>query len=308
MINSGRALVTVLAGLVLGFMAPFLWTGCAAIMFYPTGAQAAPTFVLSDPEVDESSGLAVSLENPGLYYTHNDSGDQSRIFVFDRRGANWGRFTIEGADAIDWEDMSQARIDGRNYLILADVGDNFHSRSVYSLYVVKEPVIKAPLKGEGGLTVWKRIDFHYSDGPENCEAVMFDSREMTFYLAAKNRGCSAPLYALPWPENGRKLLTAIKIADLHMSMITGGDISPDGTRAIIITYGEGGEYVKEPGRTWEEAFLKKPQRVELPSRRQGEAVCYGLDGRTIILTSEGKPAPVWIMEHEAGQSGAEPRQ
>jgi hypothetical protein len=32
--------------------------------------------------------------------------------------------------------------------------------------------------------------------------------------------------------------------------------------------------------------------IAAPARRQGEAVCFGHDGKTIYLTSEGSPCPL----------------
>ena len=36
---------------------------------------------LSSKQMDETSGIAASTVNPGIYYVHNDSGDTSRFFA-----------------------------------------------------------------------------------------------------------------------------------------------------------------------------------------------------------------------------------
>ena len=33
--------------------------------------------------------------------------------------------------------------------------------------------------------------------------------------------------------------------------------------------------------------------IVLPVRVQGEAICYGQDGKTLYLTSEKRPTPLW---------------
>ena len=83
---------------------------------------------VAHPELTESSGLAVS-EDSSLVFSHNDSGDRARIFVFDRNGASKGQFNLAGADAIDWEDMCAFEIGSTRYLAVGDVGDNTARRS-----------------------------------------------------------------------------------------------------------------------------------------------------------------------------------
>jgi hypothetical protein len=66
------------------------------------------------------------------------------------------------------------------------------------------------------------------------------------------------------------------------------DISPDGLRAIVLTYGDAFEFVRGPKETWEQGFARPPRRVQMPQRVQGESICYGPDGKTLYLTSECK--------------------
>jgi hypothetical protein len=70
------------------------------------------------------------------------------------------------------------------------------------------------------------------------------------------------------------------------------DISPDGLRCIILTYGNAFEYTRAPDEKWSKAFSRRPRMIRLPARRQGESICYGLDGTTLYLTSEKKPTPL----------------
>ena len=61
---------------------------------------------LADPQIVESSGLGASWRNPGLYWTHNDSGGGPFVYAFDRSGAARGAWRVRGAKARDWEDMA----------------------------------------------------------------------------------------------------------------------------------------------------------------------------------------------------------
>jgi hypothetical protein len=71
------------------------------------------------------------------------------------------------------------------------------------------------------------------------------------------------------------------------------DISPDGMRAVVLTYGDAYEYAREKGETWARAFSREPRLIKAPVRRQGESVCYGTDGRNLYLTSENAHQPLW---------------
>src|SRR5215208_316535 len=59
---------------------------------------------LQEPAVNESSGIAASRLDPGLFWTHNDSGDDPFIYAFDREGKRRGVWRVRQAEARDWED------------------------------------------------------------------------------------------------------------------------------------------------------------------------------------------------------------
>jgi len=62
--------------------------------------------VLEDRAVDESSGIVASRMTPGMYWTHNDSGDGPFIYALDDLGHSRGVWRITGAVAYDWEDIA----------------------------------------------------------------------------------------------------------------------------------------------------------------------------------------------------------
>ena len=147
-----------------------------------------------------------------------------------------------------------------------------------------------------------RIQFTYADNqPHNCEAVAFDARDNQFLLIEKRRHAElflhSPVWQLSWDPNKRQQQQVAKpIGAIDFPIVTGLDLSPDGNRGFAITYlGSGAELTRKPGEDWA-AALKRPLRiVELPARKQGEAVCYGNDGKTLFLTSEKKPSPLYMV-------------
>jgi hypothetical protein len=69
-----------------------------------------PSFsVVRDRRLDELSGIAVSPDQPGVLFVHNDSGDSSRFFAIGPDGALKAIFHFEGEPT--------ARLDARDYTI-----------------------------------------------------------------------------------------------------------------------------------------------------------------------------------------------
>ena len=97
------------------------------------------------------------------------------------------------------------------------------------------------------------------------------------------------LSAGPGPQVARR------IARLPLALVTGMDMSADGRRAVVLTYGPAYEYSRGSGESWKAAFLRKPATVMMPQRRQGEAVCYSRNGGRLYVSSEGVGSPVWEL-------------
>lgn len=250
---------------------------------------------LANTAIDESSGLACSRRMPGRFWTHNDSGDDARLYLFDTQGRDCGSFLLHGVQAYDWEDIASFRMGGKPYLLIGDVGNNGLAAEVQILYVVEEP----PIDPQRGVTVkevtpFQVLYFAYADDHHDCEAVAIDPTSRTFFMATKERGQSTSIYSFPWPQNRpKKAITARQIAKLKFSGATGMDISPDGLRAVVVTYGNAFEYTRRADEDWGKGFSRPPREIVLPDRAQGEAICYGADGKTLYLTSERLPTPLW---------------
>jgi len=52
--------------------------------------------LINNDSLNEASGLAASRRNPNILWTHNDSGDENRVFAIDANGNHLGTFLIEG--------------------------------------------------------------------------------------------------------------------------------------------------------------------------------------------------------------------
>ena len=266
-----------------------------------------PRFVcnLANRQIDESSGLACSRRRAGLFWTHNDSGDRPRLFAFDEffcvqrmlpafdeKGRHRATLTVLEALNRDWEDIASFSLGAKHYLLICDTGDNDRVRRFVTLYLVEEPALDPGRTAvEAKLRPVQTVHFTYDDGPQDCESVAVDPTTRTVHLVSK-RG-RATVYELPLPKQlAAKGLVAKSVARLSVWQATAMDISPDGLRAVVLTYFFAYEYCRLPGENWADAFARKGRRLPTPGRRQGESICYGTDARTLYLTSEKLPTPL----------------
>ena len=249
---------------------------------------------LTNKDIDESSGLTAGRRNKGVLWTHNDSGDSPRLFAINYAGADLATVTLTGAGARDWEDICSFTINRKSFLMLGDFGDNGETRLDCRLYVVAEPLLNTARRG-AKLTARPAmtIDFAYQDGPRNCESVGVDTTTRTIYLVSKQFGAKCKVYTMPLPNRSPgKPLVAKAIATLSIPTTTAMDISADGLRAVVLTYGQAYEYVRGKDETWAAGFSRAPRMIRIPARRQGESICYGTAGRSLYLTSEKLPTPL----------------
>lgn len=266
---------------------------------------------LADPAITESSGMAAGRMNPGVFWTHNDSGGQPQLFAFTMAGEALATITLTGAAAQDWEDMASFSLNGRGMLLVADVGDNNAKRGSYALYAFYEPKLD-PRKRRvhAAVKLSQTISFKYADGSHNCESVGVDPTDRTIYLVSKTAGDECKVYSLAWPKRpGHETYVAKAIATLNVPTTTAMDISPDGLRSVVLTYGDAFEFVREPGEAWAQGFSHPARRIPMPRRHQGESICYGADGKTLYLTSECKdqnaanPSPLLEVPVVKGMPG-----
>lgn len=265
--------------------------------------------------IDESSGLAASRKYPGYLWTHNDSGDEARIFLVHPDGTLVAEVKYPGIDAVDWEDMAigPCEAGGESECIyVGDTGDNLKKRDLVAVHKIKEPTLpdghltedisaqeSVVLNADEVHQIW----FNYPEGPRDVETLMVHPKTAEIYLVEKNTTPDAPVFRVPGTATTpEKPASAEQIGSLYLAnlsglvaMVTAGDFSPDGREFMIRTYLEGFIYclpeaVASP--SFEELIEAEPVRSFMPLMIQGEALAYDLDGRSIWLSSEGVNAPI----------------
>jgi hypothetical protein len=245
---------------------------------------------LTDPRLNEISGVVASRAHPGTLWVHNDSGDGPRIFAVSTNGAFQGELQVDGATANDWEDISfgpgPAGSTG-DWIYVADTGNNFYTRATLAIYRFAEP--SSVRDGRVGA---QRLDVRFDDGDRhNIEAMFVDPRTSDTMLVTKSpRGGRAKLFRIgPDAFNGAST-TAHQVAELDLgAKVTGADISPDGARIAIRTEGTVAAWTRGAGDTIAQAVGRTPVRVRSP---KSESVAFTPDGSTWYSVPEGEGASI----------------
>jgi hypothetical protein len=245
-------------------------------------------------KIDELSGLACSRLNDGVLWAINDGGNQPILFAVGNDGADLGSVLITGAQNRDWEDVASFVLGTKTYLLVADVGDNFSHYESSTIYIVEEPAITGfRLKKNSTVKVAARILFTFEDGPRDCEAVAVDSAGKKIFLLTK-RTSPAVLYELPL-DLDKKESTGIARRKYPISTInkpSAMDISPQSNSAVVLTYHRAYLFKRQVGENWSTAFSRAPRVIKFPALLQQEAICFSNDGKSVYISSEGRPAPL----------------
>jgi hypothetical protein len=250
----------------------------------------------ADGRVDESSGVAASRRRPGIFWTHNDSGDGPLIYASDTSGAALGTFRVAGARNRDWEDIAFGPCGNMTCLYLADTGDNRERQGSVALYRLPEPSlpVKHPRRIEDTQHA-EDLQIHYPDGPHDVEA-MWVAPNGDVHLITKGRSGPIRHYrvrAAGWASD--RPATAELVERLPMplrsteDLVTGAGLSPDGRTVAIRTYAT--VYFFFPSRDGHLETPSEPLACDVSRLGpQGEGIGW-LDQRRVVLTSERNLLP-----------------
>jgi len=239
----------------------------------------------------ENSGIVKSRTTENLFWLHNDSGDEPKIYPIRSDGDDYkiSRYagdlgvTIAGAINVDWEDIA---VDDLGNVIVADLGNNRNDRRDLVFYIIPEPAPSA-----GRTTFIRRYFVRYpeqSSFPAPKENFNFDCEGVftinnTIYCFSKNRSNShATLYRLDDPQEGvQNMLMPMETIDVG-GQVVGADASIDGKRLVLITYQS--IWLFERNRLDESFFVGSIHYAPYKAK-QVEAVCFA-DERTLKMIDE----------------------
>jgi hypothetical protein len=246
-------------------------------------------------ELRESSGLGASRAYPGVYWTHNDSGDEPRLYAIDGSASLLATVQVTGASARDWEALALGRCpdaSDRSCLYVADVGDNRSVRESVAIYIVEEP---DPFAGDTEVALLATVPFVYPDEPHDAEGLALTAAG-DLIVVTKEREQATRLYEIPAVDIAAAIGRAVVLTlgpgrQLPIGpdpragrIVTGAALSPAGDVLAVRTYSEIYRFRwpmgDEPEQVAEACFLGTGEP-------QGEAIAFRPEADDwLVLTSE----------------------
>jgi hypothetical protein len=248
--------------------------------------------IVENREIDEASGMVSSYRNKGLFWTHNDSGDQNRIFSMDASGKGVREFYIEGAINRDWEAVSIASFSDGSFVYVGDIGDNNTQYGEHIIYRAPEPEITGNTPQINTISNVQKIIYKYPDGVRDAECLLIDQVSKDIYIITKRENMKR-LYRLPYPQAYNQVITAEFVQELDFSVgtvsplyITDGNISTDNQEIIVRNYLQIFHWRRNTNETIPEALKRTPIMLPYTPEPQGEGLCFAQDGSGYYTISE----------------------
>lgn len=243
---------------------------------------------LSDTEIKEASGIAPSYKYPGLYWLHNDSGDTSRLFLVDSSGSVKATVYLKNIINRDWEDLKTYKnsSDGRSYVYVADIGDNFNKYEHKMIYRFEEPFI--PSGTSNPEVVIEQVDkviIKYYDGKRDAETLLLDPISAQIFIISKWEK-NVSIYEVPVNFNWNDTVTLTNQGTLRVSAVVSGDISENGEEILLKTYLKIYYWKRKKVESLFETLARSPSEIPYEPEGQGEALCWALGGKDFYTVSE----------------------
>lgn len=291
-----------------------LYTGTDS-MGIEVSARTIPVHARSD--LIENSGATMSVSQPGVIFTINDSGHEPVLFVLDTTGADRGAWRVVGASNVDWEAIASGPCGGMpnaeleksspRCIYIGDVGDNDAVRPSVTVYKLREP--RADSAGALSEIAAESLSFTYEEGRHDVEA-MFVAPNGSVNLITKRphrtlfgRLRPALIFAIPAAAWGHGPVVARRVDSLGIvpgsapnRVITDASLSRDARYLAVRTYWQVYIFAYEPAAS--RIFSAVPDvvcNIASLRERQGEGISWYLDTGQLLLTSEGSPEPFRII-------------
>lgn len=273
------------------------------------------TEILSDPapavestELTELSGLVASRRALGVWWAHNDSGNEGRLYVVGPNGEDGGSTAIEGAANVDWEDLAIGPGPDGDLLYVADIGNNIGDRDTVVIDVVAEPDATAELPPS--VAVERSIELTWPDGARDAEVLLVDPTSSRLVIVTKSFVGRSEVLTADGRADGPTEMTKVGTVDLRaaadlppddasanvilgLGAATAGDVTAAGDVVVIRTYGTALVWPREKGQSLAEAIVgNEPCEAPTAAEPQGEAIAVDADGEGYRTISEGERRPI----------------
>ncbi len=276
--------------------APAQCTGCA--QYGPSRIWATST----TPALTDAAGLGVSAKNPGIVWSHNDSGGFPFLYAMTTNGTLLAEFDLTADTLADLEDMAigPGPVAGVPYLYVGDIGvgklDTLTRESV-RIFRALEPEV--PLGWANNLqhrffNQVERFTLVYPDGSYDANTMMVDPVTGDVFIGAKQTGATRIYRAsLAGAQDGATIRLEL-VATSTLGGASGGTISADGNRIVLRNERNARLWFRCPGESVGTALARSPEPIPLVGtayETNGEAIAFLPDGSGYVTLSDSVVSP-----------------
>ena len=263
-------------------------------------------------QLQEISGIVASRESPGLLWLHNDSGDAPRIYALTSDGQDAGSVILP-RPAVDFEDIALEQREGKpDRIYVADTGDNLATRKAgVFIHRFEEPTRKdlSEVKPHSlSANAVETMQLHFPGGPEDAEALLFDSDSGEIVLVTKPHMAPPEIYGVPGFTKEATLTHLGTItpqsSGYDFQIVTAADMSADGRWILLRSYTDILAFPRAPNESIADALLGKGCRIQPAYEKQGEAIAF-LSQKYPSFHSRDKPTPSFPEFVTIGEGYAE---
>lgn len=248
-----------------------------------TGFETTPQeYTLSNPKLNEVSGIADSKANPGYCWVQQDSGNPPAIELLKHDGSYGKVIRLAHVVNRDWEDvvLSTGPKPVTQYLYIAETGDNLLVYPDYAIYRFEEP-----LASTDTVPHVDRIAFFYPDGSHNAEAILVDPESKDIYIITKTE-IRSKVFRLKYPYSTTQMNRVEEVGTLGFNYAVSAAIAPGGKEIVVKTYDAIYYYLRAAGESIEQAFRKEPVKLPYIREPQGEAIVFANNDSGYFTLSE----------------------
>lgn len=252
------------------------------------------TGTVVDESLNEISGVAPSIRNPGTLWVVEDRNNAAAVVGLDELGNTLLTIELEGVVNEDMEDLDVVPCGLSTCIVVADTGDNGHDRPEAAVVVFEEPALgTTPLSVEP-----VSYPFQWPEAAEDNESLTHtDDGRLVF--ATKRSDRTTDIYTMAAftdgaaPEHVAVIPSTAPDTEGGGTQVTAIALWPDQSRLLIRTYREAFELVLDGGID----RVRSGARLEVPFAAidHVEAVAYDAVRRgywTIPESTPEGPSPI----------------
>lgn len=257
---------------------PFEVSYLADVLPINNGFESDPT-ILGRLQLEEASGLCPSINNEGMFWTHEDAGNANFIFLVDGVNAEIVcRYRVTGTTNTDWEDIEiiQDPETGEAFIYISDTGDNDQRRALSSVYRVKEPIYTVTDYGgtvDIDASQIERYTFAYPDGSKDVESMFVDPDKKDIYFVTK-RDVLSRVYIMPYPYVAGATNTTYFVGELGFREASAATLNLRANKLIVRNRQNLFYWERRANEQIWEMLNRTPERLPYAGEVQGEAVCF----------------------------------